>query len=279
MNVTDYWIEEWQKHMAVFSISTAKSVTFNVTDDDVIDGKYYDIYGQWIGRSKNDFSDNVYAVPSAETVIFDSNNNIIKAPNKIPLNITHEEFTTISHIIFQESSHGDEEDLWLAHTANNFAQYRHKSLYSLLMGKAYSCAPKKEPMPDELNKKIHISARAAVINVLMGKSDPTGGAYFWDGTDFLAKGVAHNKFKEYKSISIPKNIYSQYEKAQLDRYGRQVSYTIGNTKKTYNLPNEVFTNPQYWGADIFFYGENSDVKNKNLIAVGTKGRTIFWKVN
>ena len=63
------------------------------------------------------------------------------------------------------------------------------------------------------------TADSGDIIIDSSKTDPTDGARFWDGVDFLAWGVdtelkadsnsktGHNKFDEYDYIKIKKNLY------------------------------------------------------------------------
>ncbi|MBK9327726.1 MAG: hypothetical protein IPM95_00135 [Sphingobacteriales bacterium] len=77
-------------------------------------------------------------------------------------------------------------------------------------------------------------ARAGVIDVVNGGTDPTGGATFWDGTDFLAwglnspNGTPHNKFEEFSSIKIDLYHYISFAYKQLEKYLKAEQNTMGH---------------------------------------------------
>jgi hypothetical protein len=180
----------------------------------------------------------------------------------------------------QEGSTNKTELLWIAHTANNEAKASNVSLYQKLMT-TYSSVnkSKKTPLNIENKSKKAQLARKAVLDVVSGGKDPTGGATFWDGTDFIAwglnspDGTPQNKFEEYKSISIPKNIYNEYLNATLKKYS---SGKVIYSQKSYDIPADVFKEETNWSSDDFFY--NTKLKKTfGIKATGTVGRSIFWK--
>ncbi len=121
-------------------------------------------------------------------------------------------------------------------------------------------------------------ARAAVLSILQGYSDSSGGATFWDGTDFLAwglqspNGTPQNKFEEYNQIEIPKNIYDNYLDNNRKKYGDNVTYG----KVAYNLPAKVFLNAKNWEDGSFIYKTGVVTKYK-IVATAAAGLSIFWK--
>lgn len=232
-------------------------------------GDYYTRDGKWVGRDK--YNDNMVYVCDGK----DENGNYLNPRN---LGVTHDVFCTIANIVNQESLN-NEEDLWIAHTANNMAKKKDMSLYKLLMS-GYSAVKKKNKTPlASSNKSSNAnSARAAVINVLTGGKDPTGGAVLWDGTDFLAWGINHPKFSQYKSIIISANIYNTYFRNSIAKYLSGITYRIDNERKTYQLPADVFIDPQNWNGNTFKY--ETEVKTtKSIEATGVVGLSIFWKIN
>jgi len=231
-------------------------------------GDYYTRDGKWVGRDK--YNDNKVYVCDGK----DENGNYI---NPQDLGVTHDEFCTIANIVSQESLK-NEEDLWIAHTANNSAKKRNMSLYRRLMS-GYSSVKKENKTPlASSNKSLNAnSARAAVINVLTGGIDPTGGAVLWDGTDFLAWGINQAKFKQYKSITISANIYNTYFRNNIAAYLSGITYRINNKKITYQLPADIFIDPQNWKGNTFKYTTGARATG-SIEATGAVGLSIFWKI-
>lgn len=195
----------------------------------------------------------------------------------------HTQFKIISSIVKHEGVTNDSKEyLWIAHTANNASKGSGKSLYSKLMS-GYSSVPKSEKTPLSIsdNSSTARFARAGVIDVMSecSSGDPTGGATLWDGTDFLAwglnspNGTPHNKFEEYKSISISGDIYNSFLENTLNKYS---SGKVRYSGKYYNIPSGVFSDTSNWSNGNFFYntGEN---RTYGLESTGTAGRSIFWK--
>lgn len=144
----------------------------------------------------------------------------------------------------------------------------------------YSSAPvdKKIPLSTANNNYSANAARSGVLNVFKGGKDPTGGATFRDGTYFLAwglhsqykNGAPHAKFRQYKSITISKEIFNNYLNAQLSKYRKGSVKYYG---ELYLIPDEVFINSNLNG---FYYKSNSKL-NLGIIATGIVGESIFWK--
>jgi RHS repeat-associated protein len=216
----------------------------------------------------------------------------LRPVNPVNLNITHDKFQKSSNVVMQEGlSKEYKEYLWVAHTNNNNATERKETFSDLILSN-YSSVKDKSPLSDNIKPKNGIYsranyARAAVIDVLSGNPDPTGGAKFWDGVDFLAwgwdspNGTPQNKFEEYKSITISKGIYDEFlKKAQL-AYPRGYNYNTakkGQPKKYFHsdIPNCVFSLEEYWTTGNFYY--NVQLKKPfGIEATGTAGASIFWK--
>ncbi|MDR6160262.1 RHS repeat-associated protein [Chryseobacterium sp. SLBN-27] len=185
-------------------------------------GDYYNKLGKYLGSDgKND--NKVY--------VADSRNSDGSFNNAIELNTTHSQFQIMSNIIKAESSGDSTESLMLAHVANNAVgdtdvnYKRNDGLYEMLTDGDYSTTSsldRSTPLSTGNGSDAANGARSAIINVLTGGKDPTGGAVLWDGIDFLKKGLNHHKFKEYNYISIGANVLGNF---------------IGNAQENYNKVN------------------------------------------
>ena len=236
-------------------------------------GDYYSYSGKYLGSDgKND--NKIYVATGTDNVVNNDGTTSTVFINAVDLGVTHDEFCTISNIVMQESSHAKDEDLWIAHTANNAAKRSGKYLYNKLKS-GYSSVKDKSPLATSNGSQYANSARAAVINVLTGGNDPTGGASLWDGTDFLAWGTSQNKFKEYRSITISKKIYETYLNNNLAKYK---SGRIKYSGQYYSLPAEVFTNQNNWNGNQFNYNTTATRTNSSIEATGAVGMSIFWKI-
>ena len=229
--------------------------------------------------------DRVYV---ADSVTKNEKGLVTSAENKQELSIKYSKFATIANIVKHEAPSNDpNETLYIAHTSNNNAKAAGVSLYKKLMS-GFSSVEKenKVPMPNGNSTRSKF-ARAALISVLTGQEDPTGGATFWDGTDFLAWGLSspngtpQNKFEEYNGILIPRNIFNDFKQSQLAIYAKgRVKYGA----KFYALPASVFTDSDNWTDNNFYNGFFFDCAlklkvsgNYAIEATVTAGRSIFWK--
>ena len=201
----------------------------------------------------------------------------------------HREFQIIAKIVLAEGTSNEvDEYLWIAHTANNAARSRSKTLFQQL-NSSYSSVPKanKTPLPKTEGRTNANSARAGVIDVFIGNPDPTGGARFWDGTDLLAwglnshNGTPHNKFEEYSSMTIPQPVFDRYLAAQQRKYpGGRVRYY----GKYYSIPSTVFdrsASPGNFGGVPgggagFHYITGYRSGHPGIVATGAHGESIFW---
>ena len=179
------------------------------------------------------------------------------------------------------------EYLWIAHASNNEAVATKSSLYDLLMTGFSSVAPANKTALATSDDSVRANAaRAGIIDVLTGGSDPTNGARRWDGTDFLAWGLnapngrSHAKFRQFGTIAIPEDIFNEYVSNQ---HATSALYY----GKRYTLPADVFnkdTNPDNWGSwnvngnpmSGFLYIRD---RNKSILhATGAVGKSIFWNI-
>jgi RHS repeat-associated protein len=239
-----------------------------------VTGDYYDRDGNWL------FTDNINDDKVYVTTVTTTEDSINYEPTE--LNITHTQFKTIANIVRQEGATDDtNEYLWIAHASNNRANAVGKSLYGLLMS-GYSAVGNKtglSPRNDSLRAN---AARAGVIDVLSGGADPTGGAQYWDGTDFLAWGEKQNKFSEYDSILIREDVFNSYLNSQGSNSARY-------NGRQYPLPADVFNrnkNPNNWGnwtldgkPESGFVYRPKPKQRGILYATGTAGKSIFWTPN
>ena len=250
----------------------------NIDPDGRWAGDYYNKEGQWLGYDGID-DDKVYI---ASSVTKNDKGLVTSAENSQELSISHTEFQTISAIVKHEAGTSDaNENLWIAHTANNAVDQSGVSLYDKLMS-GYSSAPTeaKVPLSTSANSPKANAARAAVLDVFSGGADPTGGSTLWDGTDFLAWGLnspyggkPHAKFRQYNNISISGDIYNSYLSGALNKYPKGRVRYFG---KYYNITASVFSNEANWSGGNFNY--NTGYKGTfGIKATGAFGHSIFWK--
>lgn len=264
------------KKFFLLALLSGLSGLFPVLLHATVDGDYYDLNGCYLGNDSI-HDDKVYVAAGVDTSQTGKNRFL----HAIDLKVTHSQFAVAANIIRWESLHGDKmEVLYLAHAANNRAKELGGDLHSLLLT-GYSSVP--TSLKKEMKKTDTLAAsnntRAGVIDVLLGNPDPTGGATFWDGTDFLAwglkspNGTPQNKFEEYKSIQIPMDIFYKYLNSHCDYYKRDYVKYRG---KVFNYPAAVFEKTENWIGQNFIYntGVNEPV---GIMATATAGLTIFWK--
>ncbi len=250
----------------------------NIDPDGRWAGDYYKKDGTYLGSDGID-DDKVY---TASSVAINDKGLVTSAENSQELSTTHTEFQTISAIVNHEAGTSDaNENLWIAHTANNAAGQSGVSLYDKLMS-GYSSAPieVKVPLSTSANSAGANAARAGVLDVFSGGADPTGGSTLWDGTDFLAWGLnspyggkPHAKFRQYNNVSISGDIYNSYLSGALNKYPKGRVRYFG---KYYNIPASVFSNEANWSGGNFNY--NTGYKRSfGIKATGAFGHSIFWK--
>ncbi len=222
------------------------------------------------------------------TAVYDKNGAITGYENLELFTEEHTVFQAMSYIVQHELlSNDSNEGLWIAHTANNNAKKSGVSMYDKLMS-GFSSVSIKATLSVNDNRSSARNARKGVMSVLNGDADPTGGALFWDGVDFLAwglispNGTPQNKFEEYSSIHISIGIYNKFESALKSRYGNQVRFR----PVYYNIPACVFNiqaNPQNWthcnrpGPSAYGFYYSTGVRGRGTTATGSVGYSIFWK--
>ncbi|MGN1044251.1 MAG: hypothetical protein ACI4PR_05650 [Acutalibacteraceae bacterium] len=220
-----------------------------------VEGYFYTKDGEYAG--KNGTSEKCYAVSGIKK---NYNTSDVK-----DLNIMHDNFTETCNYIFHEAQGNKTECLWIAHTTNNAKSVKdvsgkHSTMLEQFCNNGYSSAITKVAgtgLADTDFTDKAKNSRYAVIDVLLGNSDPTGNAVLWDGTDFLTKGKKQNKFKEYKKITISYQILKAYDDS--------IPYTR----------DSVFNDSIKNKTDFI---ESGSGKYYSIIATGTKGQSIFWKL-
>lgn len=260
-NILDFWRSEWN---AVADTSEVTKEFFLETDDDYPNG-YYNNSGKYLGTDSKDGK--VYVADRRETKKDEFGNEYSSFINPINLGVTHKEFQVMARVLFEEaSSLGDKNEcLWIAHAANNAKdnnaidwRKKNQTLYQQLTDSGYSktsAARNKTTLNTSQNNQKSLNVRFALIHVLRGGKDPTGNSVLWDGVDFLVKGLDHNKFKEYTQITISNEILLKF----VNSFDGKVA--------------EVFINSQ----QMEFIQEGKG-KYHSLIATGTYGQTIFWRL-
>jgi RHS repeat-associated protein len=197
----------------------------------------------------------------------------------------HIQFATMANIIKQEALSSDpKEPLFIAFTSQNNANLNRISLYDRLLMGGFSSVKKAKKIP--LSIKSHSissnNARAALISVLRGDPDPTDGALFWDGQDYLAwglqspNGTPQNKFEEYNSHLIPSSLFQIYLQNVLCKTNGCANYSKAYEKK-FDVPASVFTDSQNFNEDGDFDFNTSYDKPLGLKATAVAGQSIFWK--
>lgn len=242
-----------------------------------ITGDYYDRNGNWL------FTDNIKDEKVYVTTVTTTEDGSVNYDPTELKGITHTQFQIISNIVRQEGATDDtNEYFWIAHTTNNCVQTNcqtmpTRSLYGLL-STGYSSVKnaKKTALLTGDDSLRANAARAAVIDVLSGGADPTSGATFWDGVDFLLRGDSHPKFRQNDSVLIREDIFNAF-------LSSQGANSMRLNGRQYVLPNPFFNSNQgSWNRDGnpesgFKYRKNND--RGILYATGARGKSIFWTKN
>jgi RHS repeat-associated protein len=227
-------------------------------DPDGMFGEYYNKNGKHLGSD---------GIDDKKVYVADSKNEDGTFSNSQELATNHDDFRTSANVVKHESSGDKEESQWIAHAANNAkdnnaVDYKKKNstLNDQLTDQNYSTTPAsaRTPLSDSDNSGSANNARAAVISVLSGDKDPTGGAVLWDGTDFLSKGTSHNKFKEYSTVTITASHLQTYSSANK------------RTRASTDFNSAISSNSTYSSAGRGRYF--------SLHSTGAQGKSIFWKL-
>lgn len=240
---------------ATVEVSLATSSIQPELSNTTVEGYFYTKDGEYVGKNGN--SNKCYAISEIKK---NYNTSDVK-----DLNIMHDNFTETCNYVFHEAMGNKIECLWIAHTTNNAKSVKdvcgkHSTMLEQFRNNNYSSAISKVAgmgLADSNCTDKAKNSRYAVIDVLLGNSDPTGNAVLWDGTDFLTKGKKHNKFKEYKKISISYQILKTYDDS--------ISYAR----------DSIFNDSIKNKSD---FCERGTGKYYSIIATGSKGQSIFWKL-
>lgn len=254
--------------MSPYHAFSNKPIT-NIDPNGANDGDYYSKEGQHLGSDGKD-DNKVYV---ADGVTKNDKGIVTSANNAQDLGVTHSDFQVSANVVKHESSGNKDESLWIAHAANNAKdndaidwKKDNTTLKDQLTDAGYSTTPPeaRTALSVSDNSQSANNARAAVINIHSGGADPTGGAVLWDGTDFLAKGSNHAKFKEYNNVNIGKDDMWNYYQG------------VGANNKKYSVNINTFFKPIVFGEALNQTGNSK--RNYNLISTGTKGSSIFWRI-
>lgn len=260
--------------------TTPNSLQTIIVPDTAKNGHYYNkSTGKYEGHlaTKTGDMNDVYACTGK---IGDGENATYSGAVKLDMN--HVKFQTCANIFFREGGSLEEEEyLYFAYASFNVINHNVNHLYSKVMS-GYSSVVQSDkiPMNDSLTGVKECFARKALIKVLTGVPDPSGGANYWDGTDFIAwgthkaNGQPHPKFVQNRSFFIPKELWQKYLTSQLGKYP---SGHVGYSGYQYNIPAAVFLNPENWNEHGDFYYETSAVNHPKMEAVRAAGCTLFWK--
>lgn len=102
-----------------------------------------------------------------------------------------------------------------------------------------------------------------------------------------ADKLGSNKFREYKFIEIPKDVYTKYKDAQPSKTSYKCFHDINKCKglhkhvdgkAIYSIPASTFTDKNNLTPDGNFYWVDNNSANKiGISATIAAGRSIFWK--
>jgi len=294
-----------------------KKVEEKTESEEKADGYFYSTNGEFLGKESTSMK--VYLAKSYEKTKDPKTDKVtIKYKEVIDLEMSHDDFCYIGGIIKHEAGKNDLTELkCIAFTSYNEATGTKKT-WRALLASSYSSVPSKDSQKLKDNtesktdsQKKSNNTRKAMIAVLTKEEDITKGATFWDGTDFLAWGtdenkfdsatkIGHNKFREYKFVEIPKEIYDTFLDANKNAsrtYTMKVKHDTtkcsgkhehvkkknkdtGKEEDTgkikYPMPAAVFENTEYWSASCFYY--DTGIKTTyGISATVAAGRSIFWK--
>lgn len=272
-------------------------------------GYFYNYNGTYEGRvigQSNGNENDVYACDGKGT----GKDTFVNAKK---LKIIYSGFGRVCNIVKHEGlSNEENEYLYIAHANYNEVKYKGTTMLARLMT-GYSCVEiddKKTALPDSAVDILRKYSRRGVIDALLRdvdalKFDPTNGARFWDGVDFLAWGIdtelkadsnkktGHNKFDEYDYVKIKKNLFDKFVAKIKQKYPNGAPYgSLHNTKsdkgshihkKTsrgmraiYIIPSGDFNKKEYWTTGDFYY-KNKTKLATGIIATQVAGYSIFWK--
>ena len=272
-------------------------------------GYFYNYNGAYEGRvtgQTNGKETDVYACDGKGT----GKDTFVNAKK---LKIIYPDFVRVCNIVKHEGlSNEENEYIFIAHANYNEGKDKGATMLARLMT-GYSSVDiddKKTALPDTAVDTLSKYSRKGVVDALLrdidsSKIDPTDGARFWDGVDFLAWGIdtelkadsnsktGHNKFDEYDYIKIKKALYDKFVTKIKQKYPNGAPYGSSHNPKTdkgshihkktsrgmraiYTIPASDFNKKEYWTTGDFYY-KNKSKKATGIIATQVAGYSIFWK--
>ncbi|MDQ0594002.1 hypothetical protein QFZ37_002371 [Chryseobacterium ginsenosidimutans] len=271
-------------------------------------GYFYNYKGLYEGHVKeqNGNENDVYACDG-------KGNEKDTFTNAKKLKISHNDFQRVCNIVKHEGlSNEENEYIFIAHANYNEGKDKGTTMLARLMT-GYSSVEmidKKTALPDTAVDTVSKYSRKGVIEALLrdidpSKVDPTDGARFWDGVDFLGWGVdtelkadsnsktGHNKFDEYDYIKIKKSLYDKFVMKIKQKYPNGAPYGSSHNSKTdrgshvhkstprgmravYTIPASDFSRSEYWTTGDFYY-KNKTKRATGITATQVAGYSIFWK--
>jgi len=277
--------------------------------DEKYNGYYYNYNGNFeekVTGQKNGNESDVYACNGKGS----EKDTFINAKK---LKIIHSDFQRVCNIVKHEGLSDEENEyLFIAHANYNEGKDKGTTMLARLMT-GYSSVDiedKKTQLSDTAIDTLSRYSRKGVIDALLrdidtSKADPTDGARFWDGVDFLAWGIdtelkadsssktGHNKFDEYDFIKIKKSFYDEFVTKIKQKYPNGSPYKSLHNAKTdkgthlhketkrgsraiYAIPASDFSRKEYWTTGDFYY-KNKTKQATGIIATQVAGYSIFWK--
>lgn len=287
----------------------SEAATDDNTAEEKINGFYYNYNGTYEGSitgEKKGSENDVYACNGKG-----EEKDTYKDPKK--LKITHSDFQRVCNIVKHEGlSNEENEYIFIAHANYNEGKDKGTTMLARLMTSYSSVksSDKQTPLADNAIDLVSKYSRKGVIDALLrdidnSKTDPTDGARFWDGVDFLAWGIdtelkadsssktGHNKFDDYDYVKIKKQLYDQFVTKIKQKYPNGAPYgsshdlkadkgshihkqTSRGTRAVYTIPSSDFNRKEYWTSGDFHY-KNKVKKSKGITATQVAGYSIFWK--
>ncbi|MFC6269768.1 hypothetical protein [Frigoriflavimonas asaccharolytica] len=289
------------------SIST-KGAPLPDDNETKINGYYYNISGSYEGNVTGQIgnANDVYACEGKGT-----EKDTFLNPKK--LKITHIDFQRVCNIVKHEGLSSEENEyIYIAHANYNEGKDKNTSMLARLMTTYSSVAisDKQTALLDTAADALSKYSRKGVVDALLRdtdstKIDPTDGARFWDGVDFLAWGIdtelkadsnskpGHNKFDEYNTIKIKKTLYDKFVNKIKQKYPNGAPYKSSHNVQTdkgshihketnrgpraiYTITASDFSKEEYWLTGDFYY-KNDAKKSTSIVATKVAGYSIFWK--
>lgn len=274
-----------------------------------INGYYYNFNGFYEGHISDQKTGNESDVFSCDGKGSEKDTFL----NPIKLKITHSDFQRVCNIVKHEGlSNEENEYIYIAHANYNEGKDKNTTMLARLMTtySSVELVDKKTALSDVAVDSISKYSRKGVIDALLRdidstKLDPTDGARFWDGVDFLAWGIntelkadstsklGHNKFDEYDSVKIKKSLYDEFVTKIKQKYPNGAPYkskhdltkdkgthrhkeTSRGPRAVYTIPATDFKKVEYWLTGDFFY-KNPVKFSTSIVATRVAGYSIFWK--